>query len=103
MKVFHSREEDTARIDFILKSLTEEKGRVFQICDYALSFDPSFNCFEAVSLTDSNRNNVFKDGREAIDFCLYNDQNLAEEQDFYNATSSEVNHNSQRENSEKEN
>ena len=77
LKVLNSREEDSKRLDSILESMMNrndltDKTILYFPNGYFMHYDAEFKVFEAG--TDVSDLNNFKDGREAIDFCLYNDE-----------------------------
>jgi len=77
LKVLNSREEDSKRLDSILESMMNrndltDKTILYFPNGYFMHYDTEFKVFEAG--TDVSDLNNFKDGREAIDFCLHNDE-----------------------------
>jgi len=81
LKVLNSREEDSKRLDSILESMRNNPDMVdltilYFPNNYSMYFDAEFKVFQVDN--EGTEIQVFKDGREAIDFCLYNDEHEIE-------------------------
>ena len=69
------REEDSRRIDAILESLQTDRTKDLKIGDLAVYYNCEFKVFEIIpsvipEITENIEEQVFKDGREAIDYCI---------------------------------
>lgn len=71
------REDDSKRIDAILEAMISQDIKLLRFKNYEMQYDPEFKIFQAGSSEVNIQ--VFKEGREAIDFCLFNDEWEAQE------------------------
>jgi len=68
LRELNLREDDSKRIDAILESLKNQDTQAIKFKDFMLTFNLEYNRFQAGSAEPDTEH--FKDGREAIDYCL---------------------------------
>jgi hypothetical protein len=81
LKALHQREEDSQRIDKILLNLMEGGDSELRLNKYSMTYSRVYKIFEVYA--EDCDEQVFKDGREAIDFIM--SQSNKEELDSNNS------------------
>lgn len=101
LKALDSREDDSKRIDAILSAIIEfasstKNPTLYFPNGYTAWYDSEFKVWVAGS--HEINTTTFKDGREAIDFCLHNDEQEALEREFYASSNHSENSDKKEEN-----